>query len=394
MALSRAVAASAGRVAAVERLMEELEATGVLDRAVEALPTTDQMAGRARAGAGLTRPELAVLMAGAKRGLTAALLASGVPDQPAMRAALVSYFPSSLAHDLGRRFDHLLDGHRLRRELVASVVANEVVDRMGVTFASRLAADTGRDQSEVAAAWWIGRDVVGATDWWRELDGTDGLGRRLVHDQVATVRTVLESLTRDYLRRGDGADIGTGVARDRPAAVALEAALPEMGTALRHRRRARLAEALVDDGFEPEAAVRWACIGELEMAADVAEVARATGRPPTGVVRALVEVEEALGIDQLVERLRHMAVDEGDRWSHDAVRGLLDDLADLRRLGARRALEVPSEVGEREAVARFVASAAAASAEVTSLLRRIDAEPKVRLDALLVATRAVRRAIE
>jgi glutamate dehydrogenase len=269
------------------------------------------MAARARAGAGLTRPELAVLLAGAKRGLTAALLASGVPDQQALRAALVSYFPPTLPDQLDGRFDHLLDGHRLRRELVASVVANEVVDRMGVTFASRLAADTGRDQSEVAAAWWIGRDVVGAADWWRELDGTDGLGRRLVHDQVATVCTVLESLTRDYLRRGDGADIATGVARDRPAAVALEAALPEMGTALRHRRRARLAEALVDDGFEPDAAVRWACIGELEMAADVAEVTRATSRPPTAVVRALVEVEEALGIDQLVERLRHVPLDEG-----------------------------------------------------------------------------------
>jgi NAD-specific glutamate dehydrogenase len=176
--------------------------------------------------------------------------------------------------------------------------------------------------------------------------------------------------------------------------MALEAALPEMGTALRHRRRARLAEALVDDGFEPEAAVRWACIGELEMAADVAEVARATGRPPTGVVRALVEVEEALGIDQLVERLRRVAVDEGDRWSHDAVRGLLDDLAALRRLGARRALDAPPEVDEREAVARFVGSVAGASADVAALLRRIDAEPKVRLDALLVATRAVRRAIE
>ncbi|MEA2900722.1 MAG: glutamate dehydrogenase [Actinomycetota bacterium] len=389
MALSRGVAASAGRIGAVERLMVELEATGVLDRAVEALPTTDEMAARARAGAGLTRPELAVLLAGSKRGLTAALLASGVPDQPAMRAALVSYFPAALA----TRFDHLLDGHRLRRELVASVVANEVVDRMGVTFTSRLAADTGRDPSEVAAAWWIARDVVAAADWWRELDGDSGLGRRVVHDQVATVRSVLESLTRDYLRRGDGADILAGVARDRPAAVALEAALSEVGTALRHRRRARLAEAMVDGGIEPDAAVRWACRGELEMAADVAEVARATGRSLTGVARALVEVEEALGIDQIVERLRHVAVEEGDRWSHAAVRGLLDDLADLRRLGARRALGSSADVDEREAMAKFVATVAPRSAEITTLLRRIDAEPTIRLDALLVATRAVRRAI-
>ncbi len=200
MALTWATAASAGRVGAIERLMVELGQAGVLDRAVEALPTTAEMAARARAGAGLTRPELAVLLAGAKRGLTAALLASGMPDQPALRAALESYFPARLA----ARWGHLFDRHRLRRELISSVVANEVVDRMGVTFASRLAADTRSNQAEVAAAWWIARDVVGAAAWWRDLDGEGGLGRRLVHEQVTVVRTVLESLTRDYLRRGGG----------------------------------------------------------------------------------------------------------------------------------------------------------------------------------------------
>ena len=75
-------------------------------------------------------------------------------------------------------------------------------------------------------------------------------------------------------------------------------------------------------------------------------------------------------------------------------RGLLDDLAALRRLGARRALDGPPDVTEREAAARFGAAVAPGSAEVSALLRRIDADPTVRLDALLVATRAVRRAIE
>ncbi len=265
---------------------------------------------------------------------------------------------------------------------------------MGVTFASRLAADTGSDPSAVAAAWWIGREVVGAAAWWEELDGDEGLGRRLVHDQVTTVRTVLEALARDYLRRGDGADIAAGVARDRPAAVALESALAAIGTGLRRRRRARLAEALVDDGIEPDAAVRWARLGELEIVADVAEVARDTGRPVEGVARALVAVEEGLAIDQLMERLRQVAVVEDDRWSHDAVRGLLDDLHDLRRQGACRALEAPLEVDEADAVAAFLAESARHVAAVGVLLRRIDAEPTVRVDALTVATRAVRRAIE
>ena len=290
------------------------------------------MSVRARAGAGLTRPEMAVLLAGAKRGLTASLLASGVPDQPALRGALAEYFPASLA----TRFDHLLDRHRLRRELDPSVVANEVVDRMGVTSASRLAADTGSDPSAVAAAWWIGREVVGAAAWWEEVDGDEGLGRRRVHDQVTTVRTVLEALARDYLRRGDGADIAAGVARDRPAAVALESALAAIGTGLR-RRRGAAAEALVDDGIEPDAAVQWARLGELEIAADVAEVARDTGRPSKGGPGTGGGGGQGLAIDQLMERLRQVAVVEDDRWSHDAVRGLLDDLHDLRRQGACRA---------------------------------------------------------
>ncbi len=85
MALSRAATSSPKRVGALERLMVELEGAAVLDRSVEALPTTAEMSVRARAGAGLTRPEMAVLLAGAKRGLTASLLASGVPDQPALR---------------------------------------------------------------------------------------------------------------------------------------------------------------------------------------------------------------------------------------------------------------------------------------------------------------------
>ncbi|HVF14886.1 MAG TPA: NAD-glutamate dehydrogenase domain-containing protein, partial [Acidimicrobiales bacterium] len=388
MALSRSQAASAGRIGSIERLMVELEATGVVDRAVEALPTTADMAARARAGAGLTRPELAVLMAGAKRSLSAHLLSSDVPDQAGLRAALVSYFPPRLA----QRFDHLLDGHRLRRELVASVLANDVVDHMGVTFASRLAADTASDPARVAAVWWMAREVVGAASWWRELDGDEGRVRAVVPGQVATARNVLEALTRDYVRRGDGADIAGGVARDGPVASALRSDLSGLGTALRRRRRARLAEALVDGGLEPEAAVRWASLGELEIVADVAEVARATNRPVEEVARAMVEVEEALGIDQLVERLRQAVVAD-DGWSRSAVRGLLDDLDDLRRAGAQRALESAPGAGEGEAVAKFLAARSSRATEVGALLRRIDAEPTVRLDALTVATRAVRRAI-
>jgi glutamate dehydrogenase len=390
MALTRAAATSPLRMAAAELLMRELEGAGVVDRAVEALPTTEEMRAREDAGAGLTRPELAVLLAGAKRSLAARLLASDVPDQPALRPALVGYFPARLAG----RFESLLDGHRLRRELIASVVANDVVNRMGSTFVTRLHNDTGASAPAVAAAYWIARSVVCADDYWAQLDDTGESGRPRSDALLAAspvVAGLLEALTRDYLRKGETADIAAVVQRDRPALTELARAVAAMGTPYRRRLRARRAEALVDSGLEPEMALRWAGLPELEIGPDAAELARATGRTVVAVAEAVLQLGESLGIDRLVERLR-LAAPQG-RWGEAAWRGLVDDLDDLRRAAARRALDDHPGLPEPEAVLRFLVDRARPVAEVTRLLRDIESEPQPPLDAVAVATRAVRRAI-
>jgi glutamate dehydrogenase len=388
MALTRAAATSPARMASIELLMEELESAGVVDRSVEALPSRAEMQARQDAGAGLTRPELAVLLAGAKRSLTARLLASDVPDQPALREALVAYFPTSLAD----RFDHLLDGHRLRRELIASVVANDVVNRMGPTFVARVAGDTGASPAAVAAGYWVARSVVCAPDRWSQLEGPDG------HPATETLLTaapvlsdLLEALARDYLRRGETADIAAAVARDRPALAELAAAGADIGTPHRRRLRTRRAEALVDSGLPPELAMGWAALADLDVGPDAAELARDTSRPVIAVAGAVLQLGESLGIDRLAERLRQ-AVPEG-RWGQAAWRGLVDDLDHLRRAAARRALEDHPDQPEAEAVLRFLVDRASAVGEVTRLLRDIESEPQPSLDAVAVATRAVRRAI-
>ena len=394
MALRRAQALSPAHMVASEALMEELESAGVVDRAVEALPTTAEMRARQDAGAGLTRPELAVLLAGAKRGLAAKLLASDVPDQPALREALVSYFPAPLAE----RFDRLLDGHRLRRELVASVVANDVVNRMGTTFVTRVAADTEASPAAVAAAYWSARGVVGAPAYWSSLDGlgdADGDGPR--PSTVALLAAgpilgdLLEALTRDYLRRGETADVAAVVARDGPAVAELAEAMAGLGTPYRRRLRARRADSLVDSGLDPALALRWAGLPELELGPDAAALARATGRRPTAVAGAILQLGESLGIDRLHDRLRPLAPTE--RWARAAWRGLVDDLDDLRRAAARRAFEEHPHQAEEEALVGFLGTRAHQVAEITRLLRDIEAYPQSSLDAVAVAARAVRHAI-
>ncbi len=260
------------------------------------------MQAREEAGAGLTRPELAVLLAGAKRNLAARLLTSTVPDQPALRAALAGYFPPLLVE----RFGHHLDGHRLRRELVASVVANDVVNRMGATFVTRLAADTGATPAEVAAAYWIARTVVCAPERWAELEaGEDGLPPTAqVLAAGPVLSDLLEALTRDYLRRQETDDIAATAARDQPALAELAGAVADLGTPYRRRLRARRAETLADRGLDADMALRWAGLPDLEVGPDAAELARATGRAVPAVAEAVLQLGESLGIDRLGERLR------------------------------------------------------------------------------------------
>src|SRR2546421_8281070 len=158
------------------------------------------MANRTQARPGLTRPELAVLQARAKRSLAAQLLASTVPDQPALRPALASYFPERLAE----RFSPLLERHQLRRELIASRMTNDVVNRMGPTFVSRLAREIGTDPAAVAAAYWVARGVVDAPTKWAQIDQLDDEEQAGVTiDAGRTLSALLEALTRTYLRRGE-----------------------------------------------------------------------------------------------------------------------------------------------------------------------------------------------
>ncbi len=121
------------------RQIDRLEQAGVLDRALERLPDARAIQERHAAGFGLVAPELAVLLAFSKLELQRALVASDVPDDPYLQRDLVGYFPSPIRE----RFARVVDGHALRREITATVVANAVVNRAGISFLSRLLDETG-----------------------------------------------------------------------------------------------------------------------------------------------------------------------------------------------------------------------------------------------------------
>ncbi|RMD62083.1 MAG: NAD-glutamate dehydrogenase, partial [Alphaproteobacteria bacterium] len=111
------------------RYMRVLEKSGRLDRAIEFLPDDETIAERQAMGIGLTRPELAVLLAYAKITLYDELLSSDLPDDPDTEHELLSYFPTPLQE----RFADWIAQHRLRREIIATVMTNDIVNRVGIT---------------------------------------------------------------------------------------------------------------------------------------------------------------------------------------------------------------------------------------------------------------------
>src|SRR5439155_10591026 len=118
---------------------------------------------------------------------------------------------------LVERVGHLLPAHRLRRELIAAAVANDTVNRMGITFAFQIAAETGADRADVAGAWWVARGVA-ALD--ARFAAIEGLGPEVeARHQIefaARLAAVGATLSRAYLQRGAPADIAAAIGRDRP----------------------------------------------------------------------------------------------------------------------------------------------------------------------------------
>lgn len=151
------------------RAIHLLEKEGLLNRAVEFLPDSRQIAERQRAGRGLTRPELAVLLAYAKIWLYQKLLDSNLPDDPSLRGELMGYFPETLQ----KKYADDIVKHQLGREIVATVLTNNIINRAGTPFVLTMSDRTGKGAVAVARAYTVARDVLGLAPLYGQIEALD-----------------------------------------------------------------------------------------------------------------------------------------------------------------------------------------------------------------------------
>ena len=326
---SISVAGRIGRelLGAQGRFIRFLERAGRLNRALEFLPDDEEIGARAARHVGLAAPERAVVLAYSKMWLYDEMLASALPDDPWVGAALGRYFPAALRE----RFAADMPRHPLRREIVATHVVNSMVNRVGSTFTHRLMEATGTRPAEVIRAYLLTREVFGLVPLWAEIDSLDNRVPDEVQAQmvIRLGRLVVRATTWFLRWRGLAGDMAAAIARFAPAVGELGGTLPGLLDDEARAEASRVAEALAGAGV-PETLSRRIADSEAVFAAlDIAEVASETGQSREAVAVVHFELGRRFAFAWLRARIGQLPTET--HWQALAKSALRDQLAGLHR---------------------------------------------------------------
>jgi glutamate dehydrogenase len=303
------------------RFMRFLEKQGRLNRAIEFLPSDEEIAERAAKGLGLTSPERAVLLAYSKMWLSDVLVASDLPEDPWVATALHRYFPVPLREQFGS----YIPRHPLRREIIATHVLNSMVNRVGSTFVHRMTELTGATPPQIVRAYLATREVFAYVPLWQQIEALDNLvPDALQSDMILALDRLTVRSTAWFLRSKRLSEpLEQMVARFAPAAQALREQLA------RDAKTSPEVEAWVQAGVPLDLAQRVHATEGLFMALDIAEIADSAKHSLLETAEVYVGVGGSLQLDRLGHQID--ALPAVSYWQTLAKVALGDDLADLQR---------------------------------------------------------------
>ncbi len=335
LALSIGQQGGAAAVPPQLRLMDTLEDRGALDRQTEGLAADETLARRAADGLGLTRPELAVLLSSAKLVLQDAIERSTLPDDASLADLLIGYFPTPMR----KAFRREIEAHRLRREIVATELANRFVNRMGIVHPFELAEEEGVGLADVCAAFVAADKLFGAGDLWAELEAAAMPEEARLYLFRHTAGA-LRSQMADLIRGGAGtAPPSELIAQLQGRIAELSANTADLLTPASSRQSANLTAEFVKMGAPEKLAARVTRLYDLDGAVGLAALSRAAEIDAIKLTTAFTDLGERIGLDWAQSSAALM--NPSDVWERLLVAGLSRDfqqmrLEFLRRLSRRK----------------------------------------------------------
>ncbi|MBT8067209.1 MAG: NAD-glutamate dehydrogenase [Gammaproteobacteria bacterium] len=318
---------SATRIDETARLIKALESTGLLNRELESLPSETEIEDRRNRKQGFTRPELALVLSYAKIDLYGGLIASQDSLEDFLRIDPQRYFPSILR----RRYSDLIPTHRLSRQILATLIANALVNRMGPAFVKRAQNDTGADVVTIARAYEVARIICRTKPILTEIESLDH--KIPAKAQLAMMFEVSRTLRHACYwlieRHGEELDIVKLVDRLKERMAQIYSRSNTYLSKSSGERNARAEREWIKMGVPEKLAQRMSLLLITRAAVDIADVAAERKRDVIDTARIYSSFNDALGLQWLHNCAEDLKV--SGRWQAMARSNLRDEFYKIRR---------------------------------------------------------------
>ncbi len=316
------------------RLIDALESEGKLDRELEFIPSDETLQERKNKQQGLTRPELSVLICYVKAELKAALNHPRIHQDPYLAQGLTTAFPVRLKE----QFPEAIEAHRLRKEIIATQLANSMVNRMGITYPHLVRSITGADYTEITAAYVIARDVFGMDAAWEQIEALDyQVPADVQHSIMVELLRLVRRASYWFLRnhRYD-LDVTACIERYRSGVEKLSSGMSSLIQGDRLQAWQAKHEQLQAAGVPEQLAALAASADSLFSLLGIIQVAEQTGQPLENVARVYFRLGERLDLHWFDLQIRQF--EARSHWQSLACDHYRDDLNTQQRALTARVL--------------------------------------------------------
>lgn len=328
------------------RLIHAMESSGRLNRQLEFLPSDDMLVERrANQNRGLTRPELSILVSYVKSELKEKFVDDAIAKDEYMYTAIETAFPTRLRE----QFAEPIASHRLRREIIATQLANDMVNNMGITFVERMGQSTGFSYADIAKAYVVSRDVFALPEVWQKIENLDyRVSSELQMDLMVQLVRLVRRGSRWFVRNRRGnINPADEVARFRPEVASLLKVLPELVRGGQKQHTDQLLQKYLEQGVPEELARFIASTREIYPFLSIIEAANDLNAPVRQVAELYFALSEKLELDWFARQISDLKID--NYWQALARESYRDDLEwQLRNLtvGAMRHICVGGNIDE------------------------------------------------
>ncbi len=380
---------SVERIDEIAQLISNLEKTGLLNRELEYLPSESEIDDRRARKQGFTRPELSVVLSYAKIDLYNGLIDSGETLEDFLIVDPQRYFPAVLR----RRYVDFIPGHRLSRQILATLIANDLINRMGPSFVKRVQDDTDADIVTIARAYTVARKICRTGSLFKTIESLDNeipakAQLSMMFEVSRTLRHACYWLIEQF---GNDLDIETAVLRIKDGMTAVYA---RTGSTLSPNARKRHDEAAAEYtgmGVSEQLGNRMSALLLTRVALDMADLAFRYDRDALGVAKLYASFNHHLGLFWLHSGAEDLKVH--GRWQAMARGNLREELFHLRRELAEHFLTSRSKQDLSVQVDKWIAQHSAGVSSFRGMVDEIKLRGEFDFATLSVAVQKLRNLI-